>query len=375
MKKLKIIQTPARFYPAIGGVEKYVYDLSRELVKQGNNVKVICANEPNSNIKNFEGIKIERLSYHGKIANTNLTFGLPFTLLKEEFDLIHTHMPTPWSSDISSLVCFIKNKPLILTYHNDLIKKGFSKVIAEAYNRTLLKVLLKRAKKIIITQPDYLDFSKYLKKYKNKIVVIPNAIDINKFRNKKIKREEESLFFLSVLDEFHRYKGIEYLLEAIALIKKEIPRIRLYVGGKGILLNEYQNLAKKLEIEKNIVFLGYIPDNEIVKEYNKAACFVLPSINYNEGFGIVLLEAMVCKTPVIGTDIVGIAKEIRKNNCGIVVKPKDSKELAEAIIKILKNPKLAKKMGENGRELVEKEYNWVKVAREVEKIYGEVLRK
>ena len=183
---MKIIQTPIRFYPAIGGVEKYVLDLSKELVKQGNQVKVICANDPSSEVKNFEGIKIERLKYYGKIANTNLCWGLFSKLMKEEFDIIHTQMPTPWSSDISALVSLIKKKPLILTYQNDLIKKGFANIIAKTYNNTFLRLLLKRSSKIIITQPKYLEYSKYLKNYKDKIVVIPNAVDVNKFKEIKV---------------------------------------------------------------------------------------------------------------------------------------------------------------------------------------------
>lgn len=372
---MKIVQTPARFYPAVGGVEKYVLDLSKELVKQGNEVKVICANEPDSKIKNFKGIKIERLNYCGKITNTNLTWSLFNKLKNEEFDVIHTHIPTPWSADISRMISKKKDKPLILTYHNDLIKKGFANIIASLYSSTFLKILLNQADKIIITQPEYINYSKYLKKYKNKIVVIPNAIDISKFKNISTKKENNSIFFLSVLDKFHRYKGLDYLLNALVEIKKNIPSIKLYVAGRGELLAEYKELTKRLDLESNVIFLGYVSDEELIKYYNKSNAFVLPSIDHNEGFGIVLLESLACKTPVITTDIVGISKEIKKDNCGLVVKSKNSNALVEAIIKILKNSKLAKQMGENGRKLVEQRYNWKNVAKEVEKVYRSVLRK
>ena len=75
-----------------------------------------------------------------------------------------------------------------------------------------------------------------------------------------------------------------------------------------------------------------------------------------EGLPLTLLEAMSCKIPVIATDIVGVANEVIQNNCGIIVKPRDSQAFAEAIIRLLKNPKLAKRMGENGRKLVEEKY-------------------
>ena len=71
------------------------------------------------------------------------------------------------------------------------------------------------------------------------------------------------------------------------------------------------------------------------------------------------------------TDIVGVAEEVRENNCRIIIKPKDSKDLAEAIIKILKNPKLAKKMGENGRKLVESKCSWEQIMERIEQVYKE----
>ena len=371
---MRIIQTPIRFYPAVGGVEKYVLDLSKELVKNGNQVKVICANEPKSDITSFEGIKIERLKYIGKIANTNICLGLKSKLKKEEFDIIHTHIPTPWSSDISARVALKKNKPLILTYHNDLVKNGFARIIANLYNNTFLRLLLKMADKIIITQPKYLDYSKYLKKYEDKVVVLPNAVDISKFKKINVKKEKNSLFFLSVLDEFHRYKGLDYLLESIKEVKKKIPSIKLYIAGKGKLLEEYKQLSINLGIDKKIIFLGYVSDEDLIKYYNQCEVFILPSIDHNEGFGIVLLEALACKTPVITTDIVGIADEIKDNNCGIIVEPKNSTQLSESIIELLDNKKKIKLMGENGRKLVEKKYTWKKVAKYVEKVYRGVLK-
>lgn len=107
---MKIIQTPARFYPFTGGVENYVYGLSKELVKQGYEVKVICAREPDKDVKEIDGIKVEKLRWIGKVANTNITPFLPFKLLFEDFDVIHTHLPTPWSADWSAIIAWIRRK-------------------------------------------------------------------------------------------------------------------------------------------------------------------------------------------------------------------------------------------------------------------------
>jgi glycosyltransferase involved in cell wall biosynthesis len=411
---MKILHTPVRFYPFIGGVENYVYYSAKELVKMGHQVTVVCANEPSSHDEELlDGIRVKRLHYIGKIANTNVTLGLPLALKGEDFDVIHTHIPTPWSADWSALTSRLKNKPLVVTYHNDITGTGIAKHIAGFYNATALKLLLKRADKIIITQPGYIQSSPYLKDYAHKIEVIPNGVDVSKFKPSSNNKEtsnnkekivedevlkanevvrtgeachetskdggntmfsENTIFFLSVLDEFHRYKGLDYLLEALKIVKEEVPNVKLKVGGKGVLMDHYKGVVDSSGLDSSVEFCGFIPDDEIVEYYSRSSVFVLPSISATyEGFGIVALEALACKTPVVSTEIVGVAEDVKKSKAGIIVQPKDSRALAEAIIKILGNKKLQKKMGENGRRLVEAKYTWKGVAEMMEKVYNELL--
>lgn len=369
---MKILQTPARFYPHIGGVENYVYYLSKELVKRGHEVTVVCAGESGGDI-DVEGIKVKRLNYAGKIANTNITPSLPLHLLKEDFDLIHTHLPTPWSADWSALVAAVKRKPLVVTYHNDITGEGAAKYIANVYNQTLLKSVLKTASQIIITQPKYVDSSPHLDAYRNKIEVVPNGVDIEKFRPMDRERRKNILFFLGVLDEFHRYKGLEYLLKALKLIKSEME-IKLVVGGDGRLLDYYKEIAKSLGIRSNVDFVGFITNERIVEYYNTCNVFVLPSTSpVQEGFGIVLLEAMACGRPVVSTSIAGVADDVKKYNAGAIVEPGDSEALANAIVRILQDEEGAEEMGKNGRRMVEKQYNWESVCKAIEDIYESVV--
>ncbi|MDO5851629.1 MAG: glycosyltransferase [Methanobacteriaceae archaeon] len=371
---MKIIQTPVRFYPFIGGVESYVYYISRELAKLDCNVKVICANEPNSIYEEtYNGIKIKRLHYITKVANTNITPALPTTLLKEDYDIIHTHIPTPWSADWSNIISTIKNKPLILTYHNNIIATGKEDKIAQFYNNTALKLLLKKAKKIIITQDNYIN-SPHLQKYKQKTITIPNGVDTEKFKPQKEKTQKNTIFFLSVLDKYHKYKGLDYLLNAIKETKKTIPDVKLIIGGKGELTQYYKDKAKKLGIKENTDFIGFIPEEKITDYYNMAEIFILPSISKEqEGFGIVLLEAQSCQKPVITTNIVGIAQDIQKEETGIVIKPKDTKALTQAIKELLLNKEKAEEMGKKGRQIVKKHYEWKKIAEQIKEVYEEII--
>lgn len=370
---MRILHTPVRFYPSIGGVERYVFDLSKQLVKNGHFVKIFCADDPASNIVNINGVFIERLNYIGKIANTNITPSLFYKLIREDFEVIHTYLPTPWSLDLSVIIGKLKKKKVIVTYCNDLTGNTLlSKLLSIIYSNSLLKLNLLLVDKIIIIQSDYIKYSRYLKRFRYKIVFISPGVDITEFKNKSNKRLNNTVLFLSVLDRFHDYKGLNYLLEAITIVKQEIPDIKLMVGGKGELMDEYKKYSLKLGIKDNVDFLGFIPQKKIVDLYNQASVFILPSIGFEEGFGIVLLEAMACSTPVIATNIVGVSSEIELRNCGLVIKPKSTKQIANSIIKILRNKDLANLMGENARKLVKENYDWQIISKAIEKTYKEL---
>ena len=374
---MDVLQTPARFHPFVGGVENYVYNLSRKLEERGHKVTVICADEPRE-LNIYEGYKfpVKRLRYVGKVANTNITPMLPIKLLNEDYDIIHTHLPTPWSADCSAFAAGLKRKPLIITYHNDITGLGFNGKIARLYNQTFLKLLLKKAETIIITHKEYLELSAYLPSYSNKVEVVPVGVDTKKFCPLNIDRSRTDIFFLSVLDKFHRYKGLADLLKAVQIVKKDVPKIKLTVGGSGELLEEYKRMAYNLDLEHNVEFVGFIPEEKIVEYYNGSDIFALPSTtSMQEGFGMVLLEAMACGKPVVTTRIAGISREVHECCAGEIIEPGDVKGLAQAISNLIMDKKAAKTMGIRGRRLVDKRYSWDAVADDVSKIYYKSIEK
>jgi glycosyltransferase involved in cell wall biosynthesis len=365
---MKVLQTPVRFYPAVGGVEQYVLGLSAQLVRRGHAVTVICADEPASDMRQVQGVQVKRLWYAGKIANTNITLPLLMSLLREDFDVIHTHMPTPWSAELSLLAARLKRKPCVLTYHNDVEKTGLLGALTRVYNALLLPILLAGADKILITQPRYLADSRVLSPYRDKIAVIPNGIAFVP-DSCPGPGQAARLLFVSVLDNFHRYKGLEYLLQAVARLARERPEVRLDVVGTGGLLGEYQALADRLQLGQRVRFWGYVDDEQLGQLYRQCTVFVLPSVDAHEGFGIVLLEAMAHARPVITTHAVGLADELTACQAGAAVPPSDPAALAVAIGQIIDQPELAARMGENGRQRVCQKYLWDGIAEKVEQIY------
>ena len=366
---MRILQTPVRL-SATGGVESYVRNLSKEIVGMGHEVAAICADEPGEN-EIDKRIRIETLRSAGKIANTCITPYLPLALLKEDFDILHTHLPTPWSADWSAIVSKLKKRPLVLTYHSDIAGRGLAHHIAKAYNFTALKFLLKNADRIIVTRQGYL--SEHLLRQKKKIALIPIGVDSREFRPVPTRKKGD-IFFLSVLDEYHGFKGLDVLLGAVRIAKRDIPDLRLIVGGEGSQKGFYENASISMGLSHNVEFVGSIPQENLIEYYNGCNLFVLPSVDpRRETFGIVLLEAMACGRPVIATEIAGPAEEIRENGAGMVVPPGDKKMLAEAIIRILRNRDLAADMGIVGRRLAEKKYNWRRIAEQTASLYEELI--
>ncbi len=370
---MRIVQTPARFHPAIGGVEKYVLELSAQLAKHHHRVTIVCANEPASNVQSVRGIQVLRLPSLLKIANTNITLPLIWTLMRLDFDLIHTHMPTPWSCEISVICSKIKRKPCVLTYHNDVEKTGVLGGLTRVYNATILRLVLASVDKILITQTRYVRDSRYLAPFKEKIEVISNGVATLPPAAVEPHRDH-TVLFVSVLDRYHRYKGLDDLIHAVSLLRAEWPDIRLDVIGAGELVAEYVALTKSLDLDRYICFHGYVDDERLQEYYRKSAAFVLPSIDSHEGFGIVLLEAMSHGTPVITTDAVGLSNELREYQAGSVTPPKNPRALAEAIGWILSHPEQAQEMGRKGRKLIAEKYLWSGIAERLMTIYAELIQ-
>lgn len=377
---MKILQTPVRFPPFAGGVENYVYNLSRELARLGHEVTVLCADEPKSEREEIlDGVRVRRLPYIGKVANTNITPTLPVEILREEFDLVHTHLPTPWSADWSALAAAVKGRPMVLTHHSDIVGRGRMSYAAKIYNNVNQKIVLNKSSKIIITNPKVIESSPYLKHYSHKIEIIPVGVDIKRFRPIDLPEKEhpvgKKVLFISVLDRFHRFKGLDRLLMAMVDVVKEVPEAKLVVGGGGELLDRYENMASSLGLKDRVEFLGRVPEDDIIELYNSCDLFVLPSISASqETFGMVLLEAMACARPVVSTEIVGVAEMVKRYGAGLIVESGDEKALAEAITKLLKNEALRLRMGYVGRKIAERSYSWNRVALKTQALYEGLIK-
>lgn len=361
--KLKLMITAPYFYPKVGGLENYAYNIAKGL-KEKYNWEIVVVTSNHQGKKNREeelyGMKIYKLARWFRISNTPINpiwyFQIKNIIKKEKPDILNAHTPVPFISDIIAVICC--DIPFILTYHTGtMILKGrlFEDFLIRIYESSILKVTLKKAKKIICTS-DFVRFD-FLKDYANKTVTVTPGVDLNRFKPKE-SDSKNKILFVGGLNRAEKYKGLEYLLSAVSRIRKNIRDVKLTVVGDGDYIKNYKRLCKNLGIMQNVEFKGILIGRKLVEQYQKSNVSVQPSLS--ESFGIVLLEAMACKKPVIGSDIEGIPYIIENGKNGLIVPPKDIDALAEAIIKILKHPELAQKMGEEGYKKVIKNFIWDK---------------
>lgn len=160
-------------------------------------------------------------------------------------------------------------------------------------------------------------------------------------------------------------KGVEYLIKAAPKIKAEI-----FIIGGGDDKERLEELAKTLKV-KNVTFTGYKGKDsleEFRQFYRRADVFVFPSI-WDEPLGLVALEAMASSTPVVASKKGGIPLAVKSGYNGFLVRARSAKEIAEKVNKILKNPELEQKLGENARKIVEEKFSWKLISQKFHTVY------
>jgi phosphatidylinositol alpha-mannosyltransferase len=214
----------------------------------------------------------------------------------------------------------------------------------------------------------------YAKKYMpGDYQVIPNGVDFDYFHPdvKPVEKYLDGKLNILFVGRLEKRKGLKYLINAYKIVKKSFPDSRLIVIGPGVRFRrKYENKVRREHIE-DVVFLGKVPLEDLPRYYKTADVYCSPAVS-GESFGIVLLEAMAVGTPVVATNIPGYASVLTDGKEGLLVRPRRSKLLADAICRILSDKEMSSQMGANGI-LTSQGYDWKKVARQVYDYYLKVL--
>jgi glycosyltransferase involved in cell wall biosynthesis len=367
----------AEFPPDCGGIGYYVYNLSKKLVERGHSVTVITRGTWNKACihKKIDGISIYKIRFipiypfhvrlHGVFLNT------PFKLLEPNFDIIHLH--SPLIPNIHTTL------PTVLTEHGT-VKSGIDNskstdlysIISMLFSRELISMdtkTIKNSDKITAVSNSCAKELQEIYKIDRKISVIGNGVDTNFFVPEK--RKDMKGAYIIYTGRLDSRKGLVDLIASSEYVCQEHTNIKFILTGKGPMKKYLERRINDLGLKKNFYFAGFVDRSTLLKYYQNAIIYVLPS--YYEGLPTTLLEAMSCGIPSIATDVKGSSELIEDGENGLLVPPGDPKRLAEAILRLLDDEELRKKLGDNAREYVVGNYDWEIITNKVEEIYKSMI--
>jgi len=384
---MRILHVVASLSSEWGGPTKVVTELTEKLAEKGIEITIFSPFKKGEelNIIKPKGVKLQLFPQDFFIDKLWTSFSLDFArTIKQnvhKFDIIHIHEIWHYPNYIASRAAKRASKPYLITIHGTLEPwclnyKAFKKKI---YSLFIQRRILREASAIhAITNEEV----KHIRTFgaDNSIIMIPNGIDPKKFINLPPREELESFYpkikgkrIILFLGRIHPIKGLDLLAKAFEKIAREWDNAYLMIVGPDS--EGYKiKIEKMLESEgvlSRVIFTGMLNGYEKLAALSRADICVVPS--YSEVRSIVALEAMIYKLPVIITHQCQF-QEIAEYGAGIIIEP-DPKQLVEALNKLLNNPKLCKRMGENGRKLVLEKFTWDKIADKMIKVYEEILNR
>ncbi len=374
----------AKEYPpnVYGGAGVHLRHLAHELSRIMD-VEVKCFG--NQNIKE-KHLKVKGYQPCDRLKECNDPhFYLPFSTISINLlmardmidtDIIHSH--TWYASFAGFLAKRLYKLPLVVTCHSiEPSRPWKEEQLGRAYQLSswLEKTAIESADRVIAVSKNVKeDILKHFNITEDRIVVIYNGIDLNKwketltdFTKKEYGIDHDYILFVG---RTTRQKGMIYLIEAADYIEKDV-QIVICTSAPDTKEVEEEMMQKMIQ-KKNIIWINkLLREEQYIELYSGAVVFVCPSIY--EPFGIVNIEAMACKTPIVASAVGGIKEVVIHEETGMLVEPAKPKQLAYYINHLLRNRELARKLGENGRKRVKEHFSWTSIAQQTKNLYESIL--
>jgi glycosyltransferase involved in cell wall biosynthesis len=332
--------------PEMGGAEIHLHEIFRRIVKMGHDVTLVAhkfSGAPNQEI--IDGIKIIR-NGNKFLFNHQFKNFYKSELSKNKFDLI--------VDDISKIPLniskYVKEPVVGILHHihgNSLYKEipfplafyiiNQEKKIPQNYSNSKIFTVSKSTSNELIKLG-----------YPNaNLDILYNAIDQDLFKNTIINKSELPL--ITYVGRIKNYKNIDQVIKAVKILKREIPEIKLVIGGKGDNSEKLKELVKQENLENNVEFTGFLTEMAKAELLGKAWLFV--TMAEKEGWGITVIEANAMKTPTIGSDVPGLRDSIKNGETGYLVELGNINELALKITEVISSKSILERLSENA-------YNW-----------------
>ena len=386
---MRVLQILPYYQPAhqYGGPVRSVHGLNKALVQTGLDVTVFTTNingvqdlaVPLGKEVLIDGVKVyyypvqKPRSY---IYSPQLKQALQACL--PTFDLVHIHGLYVYPTITAARQCQHHNISYLISPRGMLdqyaMQTGsmFKRSRKKVYIRLIEQTTLDRAAAIHFTAEEERHQSLYACSAE-RAVMVPNALDLAEFPLKDRWDDGGKTDTVLFLSRIHPHKGLDVLIPAFAQVVKQHPRARLRLVGPDTTnyLVQVKALIAQHQLEEYVQCDDMLLGSEKAKAMHGAFLFVLPS--YSESFGMSIIEALACGTPVVISDRVNICREIEAARCGVVTS-REVTAVANAILSLLQNPTKAKQMGLRGRALVEEKFTWTAVANSMKTVYQSILK-
>ncbi|HUT79665.1 MAG TPA: glycosyltransferase family 4 protein [Candidatus Bathyarchaeia archaeon] len=375
----------------VGGLAAHVYDLSKMLVTKGFEVHVLTCSFPGAaDFEIIDGVHVHRFDAYEIPAPEFLQWDLNMNLLMEKkaieiidnynIDILHAH---DWL--VASAAIGLKQlyrKPMIATIHS--LERGRRSGLFNDGQHMIDQIenlLIQEAWHNIVCSQYMQSLCHFSFNFPNdKMTIIPNGVRFNDFsvelpeeeklkHHKKYAKLDEQI--VSYIGRLVPEKGVNILLGAVNSVLKKKPKTKFVIAGEGWHRNELERITRELKITHNVLFTGYIPDEDFLAYYNVADILVVPSTY--EPFGIVALEGMATKTPIIVSDVGGLSEIVDHRWTGMKVPPENSTALAEIIIELLETKALREKIVTNAVEKLRHVYDWSIIADQTIILYKRIF--
>lgn len=297
-------------------------------------------------------------------------------------------------SSILSLVKVIKEKNIHLIHCNSHWVNPYGTIAARLTKRKVIchlrdvittdkiqKYFIYRSDRIIVISNFLKQIFNCYRAMKGKVELVYNGIDTTVFLRRKEKEIadfkmkwgiKQSEYVIGCVGQLSSLKGQEYLLRAVPFILRRFPKTKFLLCGEVRRERDegrMESVVQELNIERNITFTGWQDDLPAV--YSSLDILAFPTLK--EAFGRVAVEALSCQVPVVATKVGGVPEIVNDEKDGILVPPKSSPHLANGIMRILQNPELKRRMGEEGRRKVMEKFTLKKTVSQIENIYYSLL--
>lgn len=362
--------------PKAAGGGYHVYGLSQKLRARGHDVTII-------NRGSLKKPYIQELANGTNIIQVRFLRTFPFHLqthgffitqtlrnIEKDFDVIHMH---------NSNIPLIKTaKPKVITVHGTMIGHianrkvlDLQSLLVKAFSRMYISIdreNIKNSNKVIAISNSCAKELETFYGVKNS-EIIPNAVDTTFFS--PINKKNISSPYLLYTGRLSPEKGLFDLVEAAKVVCQKFPDLKFVITGKGPIEGLLKRRISQLNLDKNFSFVGYVDRLTLLRYYQNALLYVLPS--YWEGLPTTLLEAMSCELPVVGTNVAGTSEVIDNYATGLLVPPNRPKKLEKAIIELLDNSTLRRYLGKNARLHVKRLYDWDVITSKIEQVYKHLI--